>query len=170
MPGSLPGAYFKLVIGNMLSVRLMFPDIQKRVTAMSATQMYPWDEYTTMMQALAKELPTDTVVQIGKKIVRDSKGHFMSQGFDSATAILKNWGALFDANVVGAPKADSVQTIEFSPGSVTVAAGLAQPEPLVEGYLRGVVEMFGGRVTAFSTARGNHPAGGAANLLSMKWQ
>jgi hypothetical protein len=164
MSGSLPGVYFKLVIGNLLSAQLMFPEYKQRIDSMEPQKAYPWDEYTKMMRDIAAKLPPTTIVLIGKKIVRESKGHFMSQGFGSAESILKDWGKLFSANIEGAPENDKVTTTEFAPGSVILKAGAAQPAKLVEGYMRGVVEMFGGQVSLFETKTLPEYA-----ILKMRW-
>jgi hypothetical protein len=161
--------YFKLVIGNLLSAQLMFPDIQKRVEEMPAESLQPWDEYTGMMQKLAASMPSGTIVQVGKKIVRDSKAYFMSQGFDSAEKILRDWGALFTANITGAPAKDLVKTLSYEPNSAVLLAGLVQPGPLVEGYMRGVVEMFGHRVAQFQSAR-HSQSGIDYNRMHIRWE
>lgn len=160
--------YFKLVIGNLLSAQLMFPDLQKRVEAMKPEQMHPWDEYTGMMQKLASSMPAATMVQVGKKIVRDSKSFFMSQGFDSTQKILSDWASLFAANISGAPAHDLVQTLSYEPGEAVLLAGIAQPAPLVEGYMRGVVEMFGHRITHFETTATTQ-GGASYNKLRVRW-
>ena len=169
MPGQLPGMYFKLVIGNLLSAQLMFPEIKKRVEEMPADKLQPWDEYTGMMQKLAAAMPGATMVQVGKKIVRDSKAFFMSQGFDSADKILSDWGKLFTANIHGAPARDLVKTLSYEPKDAVLLGGLVQPAALVEGYMRGVVEMFGHRVTHFESAQVSH-GGGEYNKLRIRWE
>lgn len=169
MPGQLPGMYFKLVIGNLLSAQLMFPEIRKRVEEMKPDQLQPWDEYTGMMQKLAASMPAATMVQVGKKIVRDSKAFFMSQGFDSAEKILADWGSLFTANITGAPARDLVKTLVYEPKDAVLLSGLVQPAALVEGYMRGVVEMFGHRVTFFES--GQVSQGGVDyNKLRIRWE
>jgi hypothetical protein len=168
MPGQLPGMYFKLVIGNLLSAQLMFPELQKRIDEMKPEQLHPWDEYTAMMQKLASAMPPATIVQVGKKIVRDSKAYFMSQGFDSTEKILSDWGKLFAANIVGAPPRDMVKTLTYEPNDAVLLAGMAQPASLVEGYMRGVVEMFGYRVSHFEATK--VAQGGAEyNKLRIRW-
>jgi len=167
--GRIQGTYFKLVIGNLLSVRILFPEYKRRIDGMSPTGLYPWAEYTAMMQAIARELPTETMVQVGKKIVKDSKAYFASQGFDTAERILGDWAALMAANVLDLPPDDLVQTQAFSQGSVVIVAGAAQPAALVEGYMRGVAEMFGHRVTRFAARSVVRPSGASANELQMSW-
>jgi hypothetical protein len=169
MPGQLPGMYFKLVIGNLLSAQLMFPDLQKRIDAMRPDELHDWDEYTNMMQKLASVMPSGTIVQVGKKIVRDSKAFFMSQGFDSTEKILGDWGKLFAANIVGAPPRDMVKTTHFGPNEAVLLAGIAQPASLVEGYMRGVVEMFGHRVSHFEATLVSL-AGVEYNKLLIRWK
>jgi hypothetical protein len=160
--------YFKLVIGNLLSAQLMFPELQKRVDEMKPEELHEWDEYTGMMQKLAAAMPAATIVQVGKKIVRDSKAYFMSQGFDSAEKILGDWGKLFAANITGAPARDMVKTISFEGKDAVLLAGVAQPAALVEGYMRGVVEMFGHRVSHFEATTINQ-GGVDYNKLRIRW-
>jgi hypothetical protein len=166
MSGELPGIYFKLVIGNLISAELLFPEYRDRIAAMAPDAMYPWDEYTKLARDVADKLPESTVVTIGKRIVRDSKASFAAQGFDSIDRILGDWKKLFSANIVGAPDEDFVSTQRFEPGKATLEAGLAQPAELVEGYLRGVVEMYGSRVKSFSI---EEPAGRTHNLMHIEW-
>jgi hypothetical protein len=161
--------YFKLVIGNLLSAQLMFPEIRKRVEEMPADQLQPWDEYTGMMQKLAASMPAATMVQVGKKIVRDSKAYFMSQGFDSTAKILGDWGSLFTANISGAPARDLVKTLAYEPKDAVLLSGIVQPAALVEGYMRGVVEMFGHRVTFFEGSQVSQ-GGAEFNKLRIRWE
>jgi hypothetical protein len=167
MSGELPGIYFKLVIGNLLSAQILFPEYRSRIEAMAPDKMYPWDEYTKMARDIAEKLPESTVVMIGKRIVRESKASFAAQGFDSVERILGDWKKLFSANIIGAPDEDFVSTIRFEPGKATLKAGLAQPARLVEGYLRGVVEMYGRRVKSFSMESG---PGRKFNLMHIEWE
>jgi hypothetical protein len=160
--------YFKLVIGNLLSAQLMFPEMRAKVDAMAPEAMHPWDEYTSMMRELAEALPATTLLQVGKKIVRESKGHFMSQGFGSADAILSDWAKLFEANIHGAPPRDLVRTVEHAPGMAVLLAGAAQPAALVEGYMRGVVEMFGHQVQELKVRAVKRRAD-SYNELRIRW-
>ena len=105
------------------------------------------------------ELPVETVVAVGKKNIVKAKQHFVEQGFDATDKILKDWATLFNQNLRGTPKQDLIRTVEFEPGQVVIEAGVAHVPALVEGYMRGFVEIFANVVTGFSfktVARDGH--------------
>ena len=117
---------------------------------MKDDEWYEWDDYCDMLQAIVKKLGPEVTKSIGKKIVMQSKEVFVSQGFDSPDTILKDYNALFAANVRGAPASDPPRTKSFSPGHVVIEAGKVQPKEVIQGYLDGIVKMYGNRVTSLT--------------------
>ncbi len=145
MPGRLPGLFFKLVVSNMLdnTSSVLFPQARRRIAEMEPDALYPWDDFTDMMQTVAARLPRETLVSIGQSVVMQARDSYSKLGFMSLEQIMRDWGALFNSFIHGAPARDLVRTESFEPGRVAIVAGIAQPAALIEGYLRGVVELYG---------------------------
>ncbi|HSI06870.1 MAG: hypothetical protein ACAI38_23265 [Myxococcota bacterium] len=145
MPGRLPGLFFKLVVSNMLenTSSVLFPQVRRRIAEMEPEALYPWDDFTDMMQTVAARLPRETLVSIGKRLVSEARESYAKLGFMNLEQILSDWGALFNSFIHGAPARDLVRTESFQPGRVAIVAGIAQPAALIEGYLRGVIEVYG---------------------------
>lgn len=150
-PGQILGIHFKSAIGSMLTTRMLFPEVKQTVDAMDDNGWYPWDLYVDMTRKIAAELPAETVISVGKKNIVRAKQHFIAQGFDSTEKILKDWASIFNQNLRGTPREDLIRTVEFEPGRVTIEAGVAHVPQLVEGYMRGFVEIFGNVLTSFSS-------------------
>ena len=146
MPGRLAGRFFKLVVSNMLdnTSAVLFPQARRRIAEMQPDALYPWDDFTDLTQTIAAKLPSSTMVAIGQRIITESRESYLKSGFSSGEQILRDWGALFNGFIHGAPARDLVRTESFAPGRVAVIAGIAQPAALVEGYLRGVLEAYDG--------------------------
>jgi hypothetical protein len=153
MPGKLTGFYFKQVVGELLTPQVLIPEYKRKIDAMRDNEWYDWDEYVNIVNVLAYSLDPAVVCDLGKGIVTQAKELFISQGFDSPDVVLKDWYALFMANVKGAPERDGPHTTFYEPGHVVVEANTAQPQPLIEGYLRGVVDMFGCQVLRFKSEK-----------------
>lgn len=168
MSGKLIGFYFKQVIGGLLTAEVLFPKYKEKVDAMRDDEWYEWDEYIEMVNELANKLQPVVVQNVGKQIVMQAKDLFVQQGFDSPDAILKDWNALFQANVKDAPARDAPRTTFYEPRQVVIEAGTAQPMPLIEGYLRGVVEMFGHYVASFRSEQIDSDQGPLFRF-EMKW-
>ncbi len=146
MPGRLPGVFFKLVVSNMLenTGTVLFPQARRRIAEMQPDALYPWDDFTDLMQTVAARLPRETLVSIGERIIEEARDDFARLGFTGLEQIMKDWGALFNSFIHGAPARDLVRTESFQAGRVAIVAGIAQPEALIEGYLRGVIKVYGG--------------------------
>lgn len=162
MPGRLPGVFFKIVVASMLDSTdsVLFPQVRRRIADMQRDVMYSWDDYTDMMQTVSAKLPRETLVTIGSNLIKQSREDYAKLGFTTAESILKDWASLFNKFIHGAPARDLVRTEAFQPGRVVVVAGVAQPEAIIEGYLRGVIE---GYTTAQVTSYESKPVliGGA---------
>lgn len=170
MPGRIPGSIFKIVIASLppATSAKLFPKKVECIAEMDGAAWYLWDDYTDLMQTIAAKLPPEVVVEIGKDIIRAAKPQFIRDGFTSPEGLLKDWAALFNAYIHGAPSRDLVRTETYAPGRVVIIGGVAQPSSLVEGYLRAVVEELGGTVTGLEVTQ--VILGGATyNRFVMTW-
>jgi hypothetical protein len=172
MPGTIPGRVYKHVISAMLE-SISAPEfalLKRRLAEMDPELRYPWDDYTDLMQTLAAKLPAESLVNLGRHIITQGQERIRAGGFASGEQVMKDWGTLFNMDVRGAPARDLVRTESFEPGRVTVLAGIVQPAPLVEGYLRGIVDAFElGTVTSCDIS--SVIIGGASyNRLVLRWQ
>lgn len=167
--GQILGIHFKSAIGSMLMTQMLFPEVKQTVDAMDDHGWYPWDLYVDLTRKVAAELPVETVVAVGKKNIVKAKQHFIDQRFDSTEKILKDWASIYNQNLRDTPKEDLIRTIEFEPGRVVIEAGNAHVPQLVEGYMRGFVEIFGNVVTTF-VARPTRRDGHGYHLFEMSWR
>ena len=147
MPGKLYGQFFKFVVNSMLTASTTFPEYKKRIDEMKDTEWYDWDEYCKIVQDITNKLGENVIKNVGQKIISQSKPVFVQQGFHTPESILKDYASFFNASVKDTPPLDSPRTIEFAPGSVKIEAGDVQPRALIEGYLRGIIKMYGKRIT-----------------------
>jgi hypothetical protein len=172
MPGRLPGMFFKLVLSNMTdnANEVLFPQARRRIAEMQPDALYPWDDFTDMMQNVAARLPEGTLVSIGHQIIAQGEDTYRKLGFDTVEKILRDWGALFNSVIQGAPARDLVRTESFQPGQVTIVAGIAQPAGLVEGYLRGVIEIFGHAAVTSCEVKPVIIGGATYNRLVVSWE
>lgn len=168
MAGKLAGFYFKAVIGSLIGASILYPEEKRRVEQMIDDEWYDWDEYVRMVSSMATKLKPSVVTHVGSQIVTKAKDIFVSQGFTSADQILERYENIFNANIKGAPPQDLVRTIRFAPGVATIEAGVAQSAPLVEGYLRGIVTMYGGFVESVETTTVQGPPW-PANHITIRW-
>ena len=171
MPGRLPGLFFKLVVSNMLDNTnvVLFPQVRRRIAEMEPDALYPWDDFTDMMQTVAAKLPRETLVSIGKGIVGQSRDSYAKLGFMSLEQILRDWGAVFNSFIHGAPARDLVRAESFQPGRVSIVAGIAQPAALIEGYLRGVVEVYGAATVTSCEVKPLIIGGANYNRIVLTW-
>ncbi len=167
--GQILGIHFKSAIGSMLMTQMLFPEVKETVNAMNEQGWYPWDLYVELTRKIAAELPRETVVSVGKRNIVKAKQHFIDQRFDSTEKILKDWAGIYNQNLRGTPKEDLIRTVEFEPGRVVIEAGNAHVPQLVEGYMRGFVEIFGNVVSEFS-ARSVHREGHGYHHFTMSWR
>lgn len=144
MSGSLIGLYFKAVMSPLLAARELFPADKARVDAMADDAWYPWDDFKLLVATVASELSYVSLCHVGKQVMATAAPLFREQGYASPDDFLSDWYALVATNVRDVPEADAPRTIEYSPGYAVLEASDAQPLALVEGYVRGAVDHFGG--------------------------
>lgn len=143
MSGKLKGFNFKYVVNSMLASELLFPEYKKKVDDMSDEEWYPWDDYTTIVSTIAEKLGPTVTRAVGVKIVEQGKEDFMKHGFDTSGSILSNFYELASAYLKNVPPVDFVHTRSYEPGKAVMEAGMVLPGKLIEGYLTGIVRMYG---------------------------
>jgi hypothetical protein len=146
MPGTLAGGHFKSLINALLFAGVIAPEVRARIEAMRVDDQYPWDEFTGLAQDLAQKIPAGVLTTVGKKVCHGAVDTFRALGFDDAESILRDYRTFFEIIVVDAPARDAPETLMFEPGHVVITAGTTLPGPLLEGFFRGIVEAYGGRV------------------------
>ncbi len=143
LPGKLYGQFFKFVVNSLLSAEVIFPEYKEKVDQMDGNKWYSWDEYCEIVTAISNRLGDIVTKSVGTKIVTKSKESFQAQGYSSADSILKDYGKFFGAFVKDTPPRDPPRTIEYEEGHAIIEAGKIQPSSLIEGYLTGIIRMFG---------------------------
>lgn len=143
------GSAFKFVIENLLGIELLFPELRQRIASMQDTLWYDWADYVQATQQVAALLDHATVVTIGQDIMLTALPLLKAQGFTAPEALLGDWLAVFQANVRGLLPQQLPRTIEAQPGMAAIDYSTELPAALVEGYLRGAVLMFDGRVESY---------------------
>jgi hypothetical protein len=169
MAGKLSGFYFKQVINALMNPNITIRKHAKHIENMRDDEWYDWSEYVEIVSEIAQKLSPRVLENIGRDIVAQSKPLFEQQGFDSPDKILEDYYALFSANIKDAPEADEVRTVQYEPGHVIIEAGLAQPAPLVKGYLRGIVEMFDRDIQSFTCHEVKSKKGFHVNRIELTW-
>jgi hypothetical protein len=140
---------FRFVVEGLMGGEALVPGLRERVTALPADGWAPWADYVAACQALAEVVTAATMRRVGAEVMIAAREHLVAQGFASADAALASWPALFDANVRGLSPDQRPIVRDHAQGHLVIDYGVDLPAPLVEGFLRGVVLAFGGRVRRF---------------------
>lgn len=147
MAGRVLGKHYLDVIGQLLAHSDAEPSFRDRelsaLTTIDPEGERPWDEYIATVSRIAKSVRPRTLVEIGERIMAAHKPDFERWGFDSVEKMLSDWDAPFGAIIMDAPEEHIVLTIKYEPGQVYLRAGTVLPAALIEGYIRGVITMFG---------------------------
>jgi len=166
-PGEILGVHFKALVASFPTAAIREPAFQRQVSAMAPDGWYSWQLYIDMSHKLTSGVPHDAVVRVGKNNIMRAKSVFVQQGFASAEPILEDWGRVWNANLRRTPQEDLIVTQRYEPGSVVIEAGEAHVPGLIEGYMCGFVEAYGGRVLSFSRkASATNPS---RFYYSMRW-
>lgn len=147
MSGQLYGFFFKSVVNSLLMGNVLFPEIKRRIDAMKDDAMYPWEDYTTIVNKLAVRLGPFTLRKCGIALMKESEAFYRSNGFLSMDDMMSRFDRGFKSSVIGAPAHDGVDVVRFSPGSVALRFGAIQPKALSEGYIYGSAEIFNATIT-----------------------
>jgi len=147
MAGWVVGKHFSDVVSELLAHSDAAPAIiashQLAIAEVDPAAELPWDRFTATVAELARTVPGPVLVECGARIVRASQAEFERWGFDTADKVLADWDAPFGASIIDAPEHQAVQTLEHGPGLAYLRAGAILPAALIEGYIRGVVAMYG---------------------------
>jgi hypothetical protein len=147
MGGRVLGKHFIDVVGQVLVHSEAEPAAVAREQAALAgidpNAEQPWEAFTTTLARVSKTVRERLLTEVGQRIVRDAKPEFERWGFDTAEKMLADWDAPFGALIIDAPEEQMVLTLKYQPGQAFLRAGAVLPAALIEGYIRGVLDMFG---------------------------
>jgi hypothetical protein len=167
-PGEILGVHFKSLVASFPTAAVREPELRRKVEAMAADGWYSWQLYVDMSHKLTAGIPHDAIVRVGKNNILRAKSIFVQQGFTAAEQILEDWGRVWNANLRNTPPGDLIVTQAYSPGTVVIAAGEAHVPGLIEGYMSGFVEAYGGKVT--SLTRKPSPSDATRMYYTMSWE
>lgn len=142
MAGNLYGFFFKSVVNSLLMANVLFPDIKQRIAEMQDDKLYPWDEYTGIVNRIAERMSPATLRKCGMNLMRESEAFYRSNGYSSMNDMMSGFDKGFKSSVLGAPAHDGVEVLEFKPGHARLRFGVIQPKALSEGYILGSAEIF----------------------------
>lgn len=173
MAGRVLGKHFIAVVAQLLDHSDADPGSIAREQAALARvdpeSERPWTEFTATVSRVAESVRPRALVEIGERIVTAAKAEFERWGFDSAEKVLADWDAPFGASIIDAPEEQSVITIKYEPGHAFLRAGVVLPAALIEGYIRGVVAMFGAQLSDLACHRVAMD-GRPFHLFELRWR
>jgi hypothetical protein len=168
MAGMVLGRYFRLVVTPLLHAGLGSTGLETRLRMLEDEAEVPWDEFAQAVADAASSVTERELTAIGERIIQASKASFERWGFDSAEAMLTDLDAPFGALILDPPEHERLTTAKFEPGYAVFRIGTAHPGALLQGYLRGIVEVHGG--TVHTLARHLVQMDGQPyHLLEMRW-
>jgi hypothetical protein len=162
------GRYFKLVVTPLLHAGLGSAGLEARMAVMEDDAEVGWDEFANALARAANSVTERELVAIGERIIQASKASFERWGFDSAEAMLTDLDAPFGALILDPPEHERLTTAKFEPGYAVFRIGTAHPSALLQGYLRGIVEVHGGTVHTLACHLVQMD-GQPYHLLEMRW-
>lgn len=173
MAGRVLGKHFRQVIGQLLAHSEADPaaiaDEQAAIAAIEPSAERPWQEFTSTLARVTASVPSHVQVAIGERLVSAAKPEFERWGFDSAEKVLADWDAPFGASIIDAPEEQSVITLKYEQGRAFLRAGDVLPVALIEGYVRGVIAMFGAELAELHCHR-VVMNGQPFHLLEVRWR
>ena len=151
MAGRVLGKHFTDVVGLLLAHSDADPRFiaahRAALDAIEPESERSWEQFAAEVSQVASTVRKPKLVELGAQIVAASKAEFERWGFDTAEKILADWDAPFGASIIDAPEEQSVHTLKYTPGHAFLRASAVLPAGLIEGYIRGVVAMFGAELT-----------------------
>lgn len=147
--GEILGTHIRQVIQAMPASEVALANYSALADDLDPDGWYDWNLFITSTHAIAARLPSETLIEIGKRIVTNAKKLFKEQGFHSLETVMCDWSAVFRANTRDVPDIEWIRTATYEIGHVTIEFSDAHIPELVEGYMRGFVELFDHKVTAF---------------------
>ncbi|WP_146662465.1 hypothetical protein [Enhygromyxa salina] len=170
--GMVLGRYYRQVVSALLQAHAHAiaeaAALEARIATLVDAGEYPWPAFTADVASASARLQHSELVAIGKRIVATCKPEFERWGFDSAEAILTDLDAPFGATIIDPPEHERMMTAKYEPGYALFCAGAVHPAGLVEGYLRGIVEMYEGTVTDL-VCHAVQMEGHATHLIELRW-
>lgn len=162
------GRYFKLVVTPLLHAGPGCSEVDARLDTIDDEQEVPWEEFATTLARAADRVGERELIEIGERIIRASKSAFERWGFDSAESMLTDLDAPFGAMILDPPEHERLTTAKYEPGYAVFRVGVGHPGALLQGYLRGIVEVHGGTVNTLDRHL-VHMDGQAYHLLELRW-
>jgi hypothetical protein len=157
MAGRVLGKHYRELVDQLLVHSQAEPafiaGVQAELEAIDPDTERPWAEYTATLAKVADTVRRQALVTAGQAIVRRAKPEFEAWGFDTAEKVLADWDAPFGSMIIDAPEEQSVITLKYQVGQAYLRAGAVLPAPLIEGYIRGVLEVFGGELLELACHR-----------------
>jgi hypothetical protein len=153
MTGEVLGSAFRFMVESLAGGEVLLPALRRRLDGLDDAAWLPWAEYVAACQALTELLGDASVRRIGAEVMRAAHGHLVAQGFATLDDALGGWRELFLANIRGLAEHQVPRVVEQDVGRLTIDYGVDLPAALAEGYLRGAVLAYGGRVRSFSAER-----------------
>lgn len=173
MAGRVLGKHLIDVSGQLLAHSEADPTViareQAAIAAVDPESERPWEEFTATLSRIAESVPAAALVEVGAQIVAANKAEFEGWGFDSAEKVLADWDAPFGASIIDAPEEQSVITLKYELGHAFLRAGVVLPAALIEGYVRGVITMFGAELVELGCHR-VVMEGRPFHLLEVRWR
>ena len=139
----------KSILLPLAKAAQIFPEYEARISAMVDDEWYEWDIYIAMLSEIQSKLSPQTMVAIGFNLIKSIKPHLLAAGLDTIDKLLSDTARALSTMTSELPPGSGFWTAEFKPGRAVVEAGTARPAKLMEGYLRGVVSVFGKVVDEF---------------------
>lgn len=147
--GEVLGIHLQRVIQALPADEVALANYSALAADLDPEGWYDWSLFVSSTHAIAARVPSITLIEIGKRLVLSSRQLLVQQGFDSLDEVMRDWSAVFRANTRCVPDNDWIQTAAFEPGHVAIEFNDAHVPEMVEGYMRGFVELHHHTVTAF---------------------
>lgn len=109
-------------------------------------QWYSWEGFCQLLTEVAELTSEDQLRSIGVKTMMALKDGFVSAGFTSLDAVIQNYNPLLKKNTKQMKALELPKTLQFEPGFALIEMSASRPKALIEGYLIGLVQMFGRQV------------------------
>lgn len=168
MAGTVLGRYVKLVVSSLLLAGPVSQPLAARLAELDDDDDVPWDEFRLALAHASAHVDYRQQIEIGAAIMAATKDEFQRWGFDSAEAMLTDLDAPFGALLRDPPEHERLTTAKYEPGYAVFRVGISHPSGLIEGYLRGIVELHGGRVLELACHR-VHMDALPYHLIELRW-
>ena len=132
-------------------------------------QWYSWEAFCDFLNEVAEVTTDDQLRSIGINIVTALKDGYISAGFSSLDALIWKYDSLLKKNTKEMKPLEVPKTLQSKPGFALIEISATRPKALVEGYLMGIVQMYGHQLISIKTEpvqRGNF----SGYQIELKWQ